>query len=84
MSLVVVVSLLAWWLWRTKRVAAPPTIREAWNAVAMSSDAPDTTGAFNSAPTNVYAHNLMLRKGPTGFRVYVRWLRGQKIGIAHV
>jgi hypothetical protein len=28
------------------------------------------------APTNVYAHNLMLRKGPS-FRVYVRWLRGQ-------
>jgi hypothetical protein len=27
------------------------------------------------APTHVYAHNLMLRKGPT-FRIYVRWLRG--------
>jgi hypothetical protein len=31
----------------------------------------------DSAPTQVYAHNLMLRKGSTGFRVYVRWLRGQ-------
>ena len=31
-----------------------------------------------SAPTNVYAHNLKLRKGPN-FRVYVRWLRGQMI-----
>src|SRR5690242_1867035 len=29
-----------------------------------------------SAPTNVYAHNLLLRKGPK-FRIYVRWLRGQ-------
>ena len=29
-----------------------------------------------SAVTNVYAHNLMLQKGP-GFRVYVRWLRGE-------
>src|SRR5205823_13621427 len=29
-----------------------------------------------AAPTNVYAHNLLLRKGPS-FRVYVRWLRGQ-------
>jgi hypothetical protein len=29
-------------------------------------------------PTNVYAHNLMLRKGPD-FRVYVRWLRGQMV-----
>lgn len=28
------------------------------------------------APTDVYAHNLMLRKGPN-FRIYVRWLRGE-------
>ena len=34
--------------------------------------------ALESAPTNVYAHNLMLRKGPD-FRVYVRWLRGSMI-----
>jgi hypothetical protein len=77
MSLVVVVALLAWWLWRTKRVAAPTTIKEASNAVVISGNAPDATGASNSAPTNVYAHNLMLRKGSTGFRIYVRWLRGQ-------
>ncbi len=32
--------------------------------------------ASESGPTNVYAHNLKLRKGSTGFRVYVRWLRG--------
>jgi hypothetical protein len=32
--------------------------------------------ASDSAPTNIYAHNLMLRKGPS-FRIYVRWLRGQ-------
>jgi hypothetical protein len=30
------------------------------------------------APTRVYAHNLMLRKGPD-FRFYVRWLKGQMI-----
>ena len=30
------------------------------------------------APTDVYAHNLMLRTGPS-FRVYVRWLRGQLV-----
>jgi len=77
MSLVAVVSLFAWWLWCTKHVAAPTTIKEASKAVVISGDASDTTGASNSAPTNVYAHNLMLRKGPTGFRIYVRWLRGQ-------
>ena len=31
-----------------------------------------------TAPTLIYAHNLMLRKGPD-FRVYVRWLRGQMV-----
>jgi hypothetical protein len=31
-----------------------------------------------SGATDVYAHNLMLRKGPT-FRVYVRWLRGKML-----
>ncbi|MCU1269152.1 MAG: hypothetical protein JWN74_446, partial [Acidobacteriaceae bacterium] len=31
-----------------------------------------------SAPTAVYAHNLMLRKGPD-FRIYVRWLRGNMV-----
>ncbi len=29
-----------------------------------------------SLSTNVYIHNLLLRKGPD-FRIYVRWLRGQ-------
>src|SRR6202047_3928515 len=77
MSLAVIAALLAWWLSRSKRVAAPPTIKEASNAVVISGNAPDTTGASNSAPTNVYPHNLTLRKGPTGFRIYVRWLRGQ-------
>jgi hypothetical protein len=32
----------------------------------------------DSAPTKVYAHNLMLRKGQN-FRIYVRWLQGQMI-----
>jgi hypothetical protein len=29
-------------------------------------------------PTTVYAHNLILRKGPV-FRIYIRWLRGQML-----
>ncbi|HEX4536363.1 MAG TPA: hypothetical protein VH140_05415 [Candidatus Acidoferrum sp.] len=77
MSLVVVVSLLALWLWRSKRVAAPTTIKETSNAGVISGNTPEVSGASDSTPTNVYAHNLMLRKGPTGFRVYVRWLRGR-------
>lgn len=31
-----------------------------------------------SAPTAVYVHNLMLRKGPD-FRIYVPWLRGNMV-----
>jgi hypothetical protein len=39
---------------------------------------PETINSSETAPTNVYAHNLKLRKGP-GFRIYVRWLRGQMV-----
>jgi len=49
--------------------------------VVISGAAAGAVGAkavSDSAPTNVYAHNLMLRKGP-GFRIYVRWLRGQMV-----
>jgi len=35
----------------------------------------------NSDLTSVYAHNLMLRKGEAGFRIYVRWLRGAIIRV---
>jgi hypothetical protein len=30
------------------------------------------------APTNISAHNLLLRKGPQ-FRIYIRWLRGEMV-----
>jgi hypothetical protein len=38
--------------------------------------APVADVSAESGPTRVYAHNLMLRKGPN-FRIYVRWLRGE-------
>jgi hypothetical protein len=74
-ALIVLVILLFWYFRAEKRGAEPPVS-------AVSSPSAVTTGAkqagtsSDSAPTNVYAHNLMLRKGPS-FRVYVRWLRGQ-------
>ena len=37
-----------------------------------------TPAASQSASTTIYAHNLMLRKGPD-FRIYVRWLRGNMV-----
>jgi hypothetical protein len=52
---------------------------------AGSNPSPTTSPAATASasktefvPTAVYAHNLMLRKGPD-FRIYVRWLRGQMV-----
>jgi hypothetical protein len=46
------------------------------SGTATSSDraAPEETDDLS--PTRMYAHNLMLRKGPD-FRIYVRWLNGE-------
>ena len=77
MSLIVIAALLAWWLWPTKRVTPSPAVNQSSNPAVLIGNAPDAAATSNSAPKNVYAHNLMLRKGATGFRIYVRWLRGQ-------
>jgi hypothetical protein len=77
-SAVVILLLLLFWRFQAKKQTTessmPPT------AYAPPSNTSTTTPprstSSDSAPTNVYAHNLMLRKGPS-FRVYVRWLRGQ-------
>jgi hypothetical protein len=37
-----------------------------------------TPSADDFAPTSLYAHNLLLRKGPD-FRIYIRWIRGQMV-----
>ena len=39
---------------------------------------PASSGDDSSAATAVYAHNLLLRRGPD-FRVYVPWLRGNMV-----
>jgi hypothetical protein len=36
------------------------------------------TSSVDLAPTLLYAHNLLLRKGPN-FRIYIRWIRGQML-----
>src|SRR5215469_9088205 len=66
-----------WLGWRLHAAATSnrPATAEAHPTVAISNES-DTPTA--TAPTNVYAHNLMLRTGPS-FRVYVRWLRGQMV-----
>jgi len=68
---------LCWLFWHLRSKAPVP---------APSSSAADL-GAVNRAgtpstddlsPTLVYAHNLLLRKGPN-FRIYIRWIRGQMV-----
>lgn len=65
---------------RPRQVTAPG------RATTTTAALPRTTSVASSAPdtnaTSVYAHNLMLRQGPT-FRFYVRWLRGQMVRTNH-
>jgi hypothetical protein len=75
------VTLLVWHFQSTKHATeSPVSVTPSPTAVISDASAAThgATASSDSAPTNVYAHNLMLRKGP-GFRVYVRWLRGQMI-----
>ena len=78
---VVSLLLLVWHFRSTKHVAEPSVSVSTSTSVATSGTPAATEGASTSsesAPTTVYAHNLMLRKGPD-FRIYVRWLRGQMV-----
>jgi len=75
--LVMTLSLLAWLFTKrghsvTSSVSTVPAISGSSTAVGQTSTSADR------GPTKVYAHNLMLRRGPD-FRVYVRWLRGQLV-----
>ena len=74
----VCVLLLTWLVWhlRSKKPAGQP----AASAISTGASSVGTTipTTPDSAPTAVYAHNLMLRKGPD-FRIYVRWLRGDLV-----
>jgi len=70
--------LLVWYFQSVKHATASPvTTASAPPAVTSSADN-GLASSHDSALTNIYAHNLMLRKGP-GFRVYVPWLRGDMI-----
>ena len=73
---VLALLILSFWYFRASRpvptASSSPEARPGalTSAIATASDV-----------TNVYAHNLMLRKGPT-FRVYVQWLRGEIVRTA--
>ena len=68
---------LFWYLWYSRRNASIPAPS---SSASSSAPAPVTNApaAEDVAPTFVYAHNLLLRKGPN-FRIYVLWIRGQML-----
>jgi hypothetical protein len=71
-ALIVLLLLL---VWRTRKSET----RSSTHTTPVTNVSPpehDATDSGDAAPTSIYAHNLMLRKGPS-FRVYVRWLQGQ-------
>jgi hypothetical protein len=72
-SAILVLGIVVLLVWRSKSAkrADEPPVSSSQAAVAET-----TAAAPESAPTRIYAHNLMLRKGPN-FRIYVRWLRGE-------
>ena len=72
--------LIAWHFQSVKSTAGSPVANSSLTSTATSgTSSPASSVSPNPDFTNVYAHNLMLRKGNSGFRVYVRWLRGQMV-----
>ena len=75
---ILLLGFVVWHLRLTRPASEPlvaPTSSSAIRASSTTGSAP-TSPEF--APTVVYAHNLMLRRGPD-FRIYVRWLRGNMV-----
>ena len=71
--------LLGLLIWRLHLRTTGLTSTDSAIPAAVEASVPSTP---ETAPTSIYAHNLMLRKGPD-FRVYVRWLRGQMVRTRH-
>ncbi len=66
---------LAWIARRHEPNPPGPAIGDETPVAAVSGGV-SRSDATVLAPTTIYAHNLLLRKGPQ-FRIYVRWLQGQ-------
>jgi len=70
-------ALLIWHL-RSSTPASDPAASSTSLSLGIPPPAATIPATPESAPTAVYAHNVMLRKGPD-FRIYVRWLRGKMV-----
>jgi hypothetical protein len=69
-AVLILVAYLAWYTGVTHSRPAPSPVTAETSQTAPAPDA--------STATRVYAHNLLLRKGPD-FRIYVRWLDGEML-----
>ena len=75
-SVSVVLLIFVGWRFRSTRSGAEPAHPEDLVETPLPSGTnPETVPA---ASTTIFAHNLMLRKGPE-FRIYVRWLKGKML-----
>ncbi len=65
-------------VWHLRSAKLASTAAASAITVGASPPAATNPATPESAPTAVYAHNLLLRKGPD-LRIYVPWLRGNMI-----
>jgi len=79
-SICIFLVIVGIWHVRSTRLASQPAASA--TSKETSRESTSIPPSPDSAPTAVYAHNLMLRKGPD-FRIYVRWLRGNMIRTHH-
>ena len=79
-SVVIVLGGLLVWNFKPTKPANEHSISNSSSSPSATPDVLALAGkeADESAPTNVSAHNLLLRKGPD-FRVYIPWLRGHLV-----
>ena len=76
-TLVVALTLLLTWYVKSARDSTTTSASTSSSPLDRSVGL-NTKDAPEAGSTAIYAHNLLLRKGPN-FRVYVRWLNGQLI-----
>ncbi len=74
--IVVLIILIVWGIRIFNHAPESASVKDnSKNTDAVGSSAAAQTDSSNTASTSVYAHNLLLHKGPN-FRFYVRWLHG--------
>lgn len=64
---------LGWTFWRLRSKPFASA-----SAAPASTTVTATKANDDLTPTTLYAHNILLRKGPN-FRIYIRWIRGQMV-----